>query len=196
VLCRDYEGKPFPERLGCSPRAHGRKQTGRKRLYIKFFPAAIPERNRSRERETGAALFIASKAGLSRKRSNFDFDSFLRRTRRGYIKWRVPQFLDEIPDAISESTRIKKLSVLFFPRLHLHFTECESPQSGKPTARGATKIIRVRFEFLMMRRGSDRQARFAIVEPAIDANSDAVGFGDNFAHLKTSNFHFGLPWNG
>jgi hypothetical protein len=59
LLCRDNERKPFPEKLGRSPRAHGRKQTDGKRLFIEIFSAAICERNQEQRNRRGVGYTVA-----------------------------------------------------------------------------------------------------------------------------------------
>jgi hypothetical protein len=91
-----------------------------------------------------------------------------------------------VPNEIPEATGIKRLAVLFLPRLYSRFADRESSQADESAASEAAKIICVGFKFGMKVCSNRNNLNFAIVEPAIDANSDAIIFGDDFAHSKAS----------
>jgi hypothetical protein len=95
-------------------------------------------------------------------------------------------FCTKAPNEIPETTGIKGLAFLILPRLYSLFADRESSQADESAASEATKIIGVGFKFGVKICSNRNQLKLAIIEPAIDANSDAIIFDNDFAHSKAS----------
>src|SRR5947207_946214 len=77
-------------------------------------------------------------------------------------------------------------AVLLLPRLDSRFADRESSQTDESADSEAAKIICVGFKFGMKSCSNRHHLKLTIIEPAVNANSNAVIFGNDFAHSKTS----------